>query len=374
MKSYILNGFLMLFLFSSWGIYRNYKRPDNLETGLYGDMNLSPDSANLALLPWQEMFTDNKLAQLIEYGLENNTDIRIAGLRIEQSEASLKAARLAFLPSLALSPQGGINQIGANSVNYTYSLPAAASWQIDVFGRLRNAKERSRMMVESSFAYRKAVRVGLISTIAAQYYTLAMLREQAEIVNNSVTLWAETVRTMRLFMEAGQYNDAAVSQAEANYNNVMASELNIKQQIREMENSLSVILGDTIHNIETSSLSTWKKTSLTEVGIPVQLLSMRPDVMQAEAMLAVAFYAANEARSQFYPDLSLGGRAGWANFAFDVTNPGQVMWETLASLTQPVFQNGRIRAHFTKTASQQEEDKIKFRQTLLNEGMESKNT
>ena len=137
----------MLFLFSSCGIYSKYKRPDNLETGLYGDMNLSPDAANLALLPWQEMFADNKLAQLIEYGLENNTDIRIAGLRIEQSEASLKAARLAFLPSLALSPQGSINQIGANSVNYTYSLPAAASWQLAVFGRLRKATERSRMMV-----------------------------------------------------------------------------------------------------------------------------------------------------------------------------------------------------------------------------------
>ena len=370
----IIITFALLLSLSSCGLYKNYATPDEIDAAdIYGDIAPSVDSTNLALLPWQSLFTDVQLQQLIAYGLQNNTDMRIAKLRIEQAEASLKAAKLAFLPSLALSPQGGAGQFGGGSIDYTYTLPATASWQIDLFGRLRNAKERSKVMVESSKAYQKGVTVELIATIATQYYTLAMLREQAVITEQSAALWAETLRTMQLLMEAGQYNDAGVSQAEASYNRVKAAEAGIKQQIREMENSLSVLLGDKVHVVETNNIASWSKPEVVEVGIPLQLLAMRPDVIQAELALATAFYTTNEARAEFYPNLVLGGSAGWSNVAGVITNPGKFLWDALASFTQPIFQNGRLRAQFKIAQSQQEEAKLQFQQTLLHAGAEVNN-
>ena len=323
-------------ILSSCGIYRKYPRAtDVVSEDLYGDIKLSEDSVSMAMMSWQEIFVDEKLRCLIEQGLDNNTDIRIAKLRIGQTEVSLKAARLAFLPSLSVTPQGSSSQFGSNATSYTYSLPLTASWQIDIFGRLRNAKERAKVAVESSYAYQKAVQSELIATIALQYYTLAMLREQEQVVEKSAELWSETIRTMRLLMEAGQYNDAAVSQAEASYNSVLGANLDIKQQINEVENSLSVLLGDAVHSVETNSLSNWQNPQALQVGIPLQLLSMRPDVIQAELALASAFYATAEARSEFYPSLTLGGSVGWSNVAGVVTSPGKFLWDALASLTQP---------------------------------------
>ena len=371
---YTITMTLLLLSMSSCGIYTKYSAQTELDNNdIYGDIQLSADSANLAMLSWKELFTDEKLQELIEFGLNNNRDAQVALLRIDQAEASLKAAKLSFLPSFAVTPQGNANQFGSNSISYTYSVPLSASWQIDAFGRLRNAKERAKVLVENSYVYQRGIQAGLIATIATQYYTLSMLREQAVIIDESANIWSETYRAMQLLKEAGQYSDAAVSQAEANYNSILASKVEIRQQIKEMENSLSVILGESIRSIETNSLTSWTNPKLIEVGIPVQLLSMRPDVMQAELALAAAFYTTNEARSEFYPNLMLSGSIGWSNVAGIVSNPGKLVWDVLASLTQPVFQNGRLRAQYKIAKSQQEEAKLNFRQLLLEAGAEVNN-
>ena len=371
---YTITMTLLRLAMSSCGIYTKYSAQTELDNNdIYGDIQLSADSDNLAMLPWKELFSDEKLQELIELGLNNNRDAQVALLRIDQAEASLKAAKLSFLPSFAVTPQGNANQFGSNSISYTYSVPLSASWQIDAFGRLRNAKERAKVLVENSYVYQRGIQAGLIATIATQYYTLSMLREQAVIIDESANIWSETYRAMQLLKEAGQYSDAAVSQAEANYNSILASKVEIRQQIKEMENSLSVILGESIRSIETNSLTSWTNPKLIEVGIPVQLLSMRPDVMQAELALAAAFYTTNEARSEFYPNLMLSGSIGWSNVAGIVSNPGKLVWDALASLIQPVFQNGRLRAQYKIAKSQQEEAKLNFRQLLLEAGAEVNN-
>ena len=371
---YTITMTLLLLSMSSCGIYTKYSAQTELDNNdIYGNIQLSADSDNLAMLPWKELFSDEKLQELIELGLNNNRDAQVALLRIDQAEASLKAAKLSFLPSFAVTPQGNANQFGSNSISYTYSVPLSASWQIDAFGRLRNAKERAKVLVENSYVYQRGIQAGLIATIATQYYTISMLREQAVIIDESANIWSETYRAMQLLKEAGQYSDAAVSQAEANYNSILASKVEIRQQIKEMENSLSVILGESIRSIETNSLTSWTNPKLIEVGIPVQLLSMRPDVMQAELALAAAFYTTNEARSEFYPNLMLSGSIGWSNIAGIVSNPGKLVWDALASLTQPVFQNGRLRAQYKIAKSQQEEAKLNFRQLLLEAGTEVNN-
>ena len=373
----LLNHILLLsliFTLSSCGIYNSYVPTNELtDSKLYGDIELSAESSNLGLLHWKDLLTDNKLQELIERGLENNADLKIAHLRIEQAEATLTASKLAFLPSLALSPQGGIGSFGGNSTGETYALPITASWQVDIFGNLRNAKKRSKVLVERSRAYEQAIRVQLISTIAQQYYTLSMLREQEVVINETVALWQETLRVMRALMKAGRYNDADVAQAEASYNGILASQLEIGQQIHEVENLLSVIIGESIRDIATNPLHTWQQPQAIHIGVPLQLLSHRPDVQMAELNLAAAFYTTNEARSAFYPALTLSGSLGWTNVTGVITNPGKLLIDGLASLTQPLFTKGRLTAQLRIAKSQQEEAKINFGQTLLNAGMEVNN-
>ncbi len=369
----LLSIIIMAVLLCSCSVYKRYSRPDDLHTSdLYGDTVVS-DTVGFGQLPWRTVFPDRNLQTLIAQGLEHNSELRIAKLRIDQAEASLKVARLAFVPSLNFSPTGSASSFDGGRADLSYHVPIEASWQVDVFGRLRNAKERAKVLVESSRAYRQAVQTGLISSVASQYYSLSVLREQLAVLEQTKEVWSETVRAMRILMETGQYNDAAVSQAEANYNGVCASVSDYRQQIREMENALSVLLGDPVHGIETEAPEGWRGIDYILTGMPLMLLSQRPDVKQAELNLAAAFYATNEARSAFYPFITLGGSAGWTNVAGSISNPGKLLLEAIGSLTQPLFQNGRLRANLKIARAQQEEAKINFQQSLLNAGMEVNN-
>ena len=268
------------------------------------------------------------------------------------------------------SPQGGATQFGTNNVNYNYSLPVNASWQIDIFGKLRNAKEYSKVLLENSYTYKKAVKCELISSIASQYYTLAMLNEQKNIVLSSEKLWQETITTLNLLMEAGQYSIAAVSQAQANYNGVVSSLLDIEQQIKEVENSLNVTLNDTLKPIEAKSINDWENPTILDKGVPLNFISMRPDIEKAELDLASAFYLTAQARSNFYPSLVLSGSVGWSNFAGAITNPGKLIWDAIASITQPIFENGKIKAQYRISKLQQEEAKLNMQNTILRAGAE----
>lgn len=246
-------------ILTSCGIYTNYQRPDSVRTdGLYGSAEKTDgDTTNLGSLPWRDVFTDVRLQALIERGLRNNTDLGRAHLQVEQAEASLSAANLAFLPSFALAPQATLSGVDGAAPSQTYRLPLTASWQLDVFGSLRNARQRARTLLLASHAYRQAVQAQVVSGIATYYYTLAMLDEQLKISEETAANWQKNVETMRALMAAGRYNDAAVSQSEANWYSVSASVLSLRQQIRETENRLAVLLGDSIHAMERGEMDAW---------------------------------------------------------------------------------------------------------------------
>lgn len=365
---YIITFMLAGVLLSGCGIYRNYERPADINAeGLYGVE--TTDSTSLGDLSWREFFADTTLQALIEEGLANNTDLRVAELQITEAEAALRAARLAFLPNLSLSPQGSLEGFAWNGTTRAYTLPAMATWQVDVFGSLRNAKKRTQMQLEQSRAYRQAVQSHLISSIANYYYTLAMLDAQLQVSEETAESWKRGVDMTRALMEVGEETDAAVSQSEANYNDVCTQAVELKRQISEVENSFSSLLGRMPGSIQRGRLDSWKALDSISVGIPVQLLSRRPDVRQAEQALAAAFYATGEARAAFYPTLTLSGLLGWSNNGGQV-NPGNWIWQTLASLAQPIFQNGRLRAQLAISKARQEETKLAFRQALLDAGSE----
>ena len=353
-------------------IYRAYQRPELPETdSLFRQPVPVADTASLADLTWRELFTDPLLQRLIDSGLVNNSDLRIARLRVAEAEASLSAARLAYLPSLSLSPQGTINAPENAPATRTYDLAAAAEWEIDLFGKLLNEKRGAAATLAGQEAYRQAVETQLVATIANSYYTLLMLDRQLEISRSTSEIWAENVRVMKALKRAGQTTEMAVAQTVAEQAAVEGSVLTLEREINETENALCVLLGTTPRTIERSALGEQQFPDSLLTGVPLQLLSRRPDVRQSEAALAAAYYATNTARSAFYPSITLGGTAGWTNAAgAAITNPGQWLFTAVGSLVEPLFTRGRNRANLKIAQAQQEEALVNFRQSLLAAGAE----
>ena len=341
--------------------------PDNL----YGEEVAVDDTTNFGNVNWRELFTDPQLQALIEQGLQNNTDLRSAQLQIEEAEAALMSAKLAFLPSFALSPQGTISSFDGGKATKTYTLPVTASWELDIFGRLRNAKQQAKALYAQSKDYQQAVRTQLIAGIANVYYTLLMLDEQLAISQQTEDAWKETVASTRALMDAGLANEAATSQMEAAYYSVQTSILDLKEQINQVENSLALLLAETPRRYERGKLADQRLPEDVAVGVPMQMLSNRPDVRAAERSLEQAFYATNQARAAFYPSIVLSGSAGWTNSAGSmIVNPGKFLASAVGSLTQPLFNKGQIMAQYRIAKAQQEEASLSFQQALLNAGSE----
>ena len=357
---------------TSCGIYKNYQRPDVVTDGLYGTAETA-DSTTLGDISWQEMFTDPQLQALIDLALTNNTDLQSAQWRVKEAEATLKSAHLAYLPSFNFAPQGTISSFDNGAASKTYSIPVTASWQIDIFGGLTNAKRKAKALYLQSREYQQAVRTQLIASVANLYYTLLMLDSQYEVTKETAAKWEESVCTMREMKAAGMTNEAGVAQYEGSYYGIVASLNDIEYSIRETENSLCSVLGEVPHEIVRGRLDEQQLPDNLAVGVPVQMLSNRPDIRQAEYSLMQSFYATNAARSALYPSITLSGSAGWTNNAGVITNPGKLLLSAAGSLLQPIFNANANRANLKIAKAQQEESKLAFQQALLNAGAEVNN-
>ena len=368
----IIIGLLLLTGLSGCHIYRTYERPElSGVDSLYRVPAMTEDTMSLADFSWKELFTDTVLQQLIEKGIANNTDLNIARLKVREAEALLTSSKLAYLPSVSLTPQGTIKSIEGNSPTKTYNLAASADWELDIFGRLTNAKREAKAVLEQSQAYKQAVQTQLIATIANSYYTLLMLDKQLDISKRTAEIWAENLRVMKALKKAGQTTEMAVAQIEASKLSVDASLLSLEQQITEVENSLSSLLGVVPQRIDRSTLDMQSFPDTLSVGVPLQLLQRRPDVRQSEAVLAEFFYTTNRAYSAFYPAITLSGSAGWTNAAGAIiSNPGEWLFSAVGALVQPLFNRGQNIANLRVAKARQEEALLTFRQTLLNAGTE----
>lgn len=374
-------------LLSSCSLFKNYERPAQISAdGIYGDA-LSGGGDGLGQLPWREVFTDPTLQSLIEQALSQNANMRQADLRIQEAQNNLKAARLAFFPSLAFAPSGTISgaidpynreeykQVMGNGASKTYSFPLSLNWQIDAFGTLRNTKKGREVAVENMKSVRQAVQTALVANVANLYYTLAMLDQQLAIATETTEKWEQTLKITRLLMEAGQANKAAVASTEANYWSIRTSTITLENNIRQVENALCSILGQTPGTIQRSKLTTFRLPETIVTGLPIALLSRRPDVQQAELALASAFYNKNIARAAFYPAITLSANGQFANSitGAGIVNPGGFILAAVASLAQPIFQNRRIRAAYKNSQAELEVATIGFQQTLIDAGIEVNN-
>ncbi|MDE5579615.1 MAG: TolC family protein [Alistipes sp.] len=352
------------------GIYKPYTRPEVRTDGLYGSAETT-DTATLGNIGWQEVFTDPQLQALIDEALANNTDMQAAYWRVRETEAALRSARLAYLPSFNFAPQGAVSSFDNGPAAKTYNIPITASWQFDIFNALTNAKRKSKALYLQSLEYRQAVRTQLIAGVANLYYTLLMLDSQQEVTRQTAEKWRRSVETMRSMKDAGMTTEAGVAQYEGTYYSIESSLRDIAHQIRQVENSLCSVLGRTPQPVERGRLDRQQLPERIVVGVPVQMLSNRPDVRASEFALMQAYYATAEARSALYPSITLSGAAGWTNSAGSmIVNPGKLLLNAAASLLQPLFNAGANRARIKIMKAQQEEAKLSFQQTLLNAGAE----
>ena len=361
-------------LMTGCSIYKPYSRPEVQTEGLYRDLEETRDTASIATLGWRNLFSDKNLQALIDKGLERNTDLRVAHTRVKAAEAVLMNARLSYLPSVVLTPDGSISGTEGAKAIKTYNLAASASWEIDLFGKVTNAKREALAALEGSRAYRQAVETQLIATIANSYYMLLMLDRQLIISEQTLITWKETEHSIEALKRAGKSNDAAVLQAKANRLALEASVVSIRKSIRETENGLSALLADTSHDIMRGALQKQQFPDTLSAGLPIQLLANRPDVRQAEWNLAQAYYATNAARSAFYPSLTLSGSTGWTNNVGGVVvNPGSWLFSAVGSLMQPLFNKGTNIANLRQAKARQEEALLLFQQSLLDAGKEVNN-
>lgn len=362
------------------GIYKKYERPEGIVTdGLYGDKFQTEDTASIADLGWRELFSDSLLQGLIDSALVRNTDLRTAALRVEQAQTALKIARLSYIPSFNFAPEGAVSGFdNFNTVNtgagWTYTVPVVASWELDVFGKKTNAKRQAQASADMACDYEQAVRTGLIAGVATQYYTLLMLDEQFRIASSTVDKFEESVRVMKAMVSAGMGNEVAVAQLEGAMFEVKAAVEDIKKAIDELENSLCMTLCQTPRAIERGQLSQASFPVELKTGVPVALLSRRPDVRAAENSLASAYYAVNIARADLYPSLSLSGVAGWTNnLGGAVMNPSGLLLNAAASLFQPIFNAGAMRGKVKIASADRQAAELAFQQTVLNAGAEVNN-
>ncbi|MBR7018112.1 MAG: efflux transporter outer membrane subunit [Prevotella sp.] len=368
-----------VFLLSSCGLYTKYERPDVNTDGLVRDplsvtdtLKVNTDE-NFGNMPWRSVFTDPQLQALIEQGLEKNADLLNAALNVKMVEEQLKVAKLAFVPGFSFTPQGTISSWDYGKATKSYSLPVSASWSVDLFGNLLNQKRSAQMALLATKDYQVVVKTNIISGIANLYYTLLMLDRQLEIVNDMQGLVKETWDKMKVMKETRTgYRSTAVQSAEANYYSVEAQKTDLKRQIREMENSLSLLIGQPAQTIARGRIENQSLPQNLATGVGIQMLNNRADVHAAEMQLAQCFYDINTARSRFYPNITITGTGAFSN-SNGAVNPGKMLWSAVGSLVQPIFQHGQLIAGLKVAKIKYEQAYNTWQQSVLAAGSEVSN-
>lgn len=365
--SYIAVASVVMLGANSCGIYNRYSLPD--EGGAVADYRQAvaeTDTASLAYLGWQQVFTDPLLQGYISEALEKNVNLDNARLNVEMARAQLQGAKLSYFPSLAFNPNGGTASYGGSHMNWSYTLPLAANWEIDAFGKILNRKRGAKAGLEQAEAYRQAVRSQIICGVASTYYSLVLLHRQLELTKNTAAIWKDQVSTMELLKQAGATTEAAVVQSRANYYNICSSIPELEQQITLVDNSLSVLLNTYPQEWRISDSLDLALPAEALGGVPMSYLATRPDVAAAERNLAVAYYAVNSARAAFYPSINISAQGGFTNsIGSMIVNPGKWFIQLAGSLTAPIFSRGQNIAQLKVAKAQQEQAMNNFESAVM---------
>ena len=382
MKQFIAFSILVLTL-SACGVTKKYTPPAIKTDSLYRE-NSTADTTTMANLPWQELFSDPILIALIQEGLQQNLDLKNAIQNIVQAQATLRQARLAFLPDLTASANAGRNKtseaglnfppgININTLTNSFQLQLNTTWEADIWGKLSSSKRAALADYLQTDAAKRAIQTRLIADIANSYYTLIAYDQQLAITELTLKKRIENVETLRALKEGAVVNGAAVVQSEANRYAAEVSIPDLKQDIRIMENTLSVLLARPPGPINRNKLTDQQLVTDLHLGVPAQLLANRPDVQAAEFAFRSAFENTNVARAMFYPSLTLSATGGFSNLELKNFFDHAIFYNLLGGMTQPIFARGTNRANLTRAQSQQIQALNNFQQSLLTAGQEVSN-
>jgi multidrug efflux system outer membrane protein len=374
----ILCVFVPLWLalfFAGCAVGPSYKRPPVKAPETFrGETDISTNS--FANLPWWQVFHDDTLQGLIRTALTNNYDLRIAVTRVEQARALAAQARAGFFPQLnyAATAARGQNVAGGNipsptgTIGNVFAADVNASWEIDLWGRIRRLNESARAQFLASEEARRDVMISLIAQVAQGYFQLLALDQQLEIARQSTNSFGESLKIFNQRLRGGTASILETSSAEALMDASAATIPELEQQIALQENQLSVLLGQNPGAIlrENTPL---KKQILPEVpaGLPSALLERRPDIREAEQQLRSANAEVGVAKANFFPQLNLTGLFGEVSPELSTfTSGGSVAWGIAAGLTGPLFHGGQLRAQYAQARAAREQFALQYQAAVLN--------
>ncbi|HEY4653424.1 MAG TPA: TolC family protein [Cyclobacteriaceae bacterium] len=371
---YILVISVQILSLQSCFVAKEYTRPAVVEESYFRTDSLARDSTTIADISWHQLFSDPYLTTHIERALENNIDIRIALQQIVAARAYFNQGKQGQLPTLNATGRVTYQELAGNSqfgsffdgAITQYELSGALSWEADIWGKIRSTKRAYEAAYLQSLAAHQAVKTELVASIAAMYFQLLALDEQQRITEEAIANRESSVETTRALKEAGMVTEVAVKQTEAQLHSARALLVDLRLNIKLLENTMSILLGDAPHAIQRSNLDLQEFNQELSTGFPIQLLSHRPDVRAAEYGLINAFELTNVARSNFYPSLSISAGGGLQSLEFDnLFSVNSLFANVIGSLTQPVFNGRRVRTQYEVAQSQQEQAYLNFRGAIL---------
>ena len=369
-------------MFTGCGLYNKYENTVEEPANIFGsNVGETGGSNSLAQMSWREFFNDPLLQQRIEQVLANNTNLNAARIAVEKSEASLKMAKLAYLPSLYFMPQGTLASFDKSAFSKTYDLPLQLSMDVDLFGSITNKKRAAKAVLLQAQLSEEAIKANLISTTAQQYFMLLLLDRQLEILTLTDSLWNASLDTQKSLYENGKAYSTAVNQLESSYLSVKTQIVDTRRNIRATENAICKLLGITPQSVKRSH---WLATAqyhtssanqrmfdnrFLEIGVPAAMLEQRPDIRMANAAMEEAFYNTQAARAAFFPGITLTAQGGWTDsYGGMPVDPAKIFLNLVGSLTQPIFAKGKIKANYKINQLTEEDLQKKYVQTVIDAG------
>jgi multidrug efflux system outer membrane protein len=366
--------------FAGCAVGPNYKRPPvNAPQTFRGETEVSTNS--FASLPWWQVFHDDNLQSLIRLALTNNYDLRIAVTRVEQARAIAAEARSQFFPQLNYAGTAGQGQnVSGNSApsptgtsGRVYAADANASWEIDLWGRIRRLNESARAQFLASQEARRDVMISLITQVAQNYFQLLALDRQLEIARQSTNSFGESLKLFNDQLRGGVASKLETSSAEALMDSAAATIPELEQQVAMQENQLSVLLGQNPGAIlRGDSLLEDQLPPEVPAGLPSALLERRPDIREAEQQLRSANAQVGVAKADFFPQLNLTGLFGEvsSDLSTFTSGGGDIAWSIAAGLTGPIFHGGQLRAQYAQARAAREQFALQYQATVLNSFLE----
>jgi len=374
MLSKILTAASAFGLLTACMVGPNYSRPPVQTPTTYRDVSRNPQlqaqAASYADLPWWQVFQDPKLQDLIRTALKQNYDLQLATERINAARAQLAITRSALFPQV----EGSGNFSGGKEFNFQtkynfLTLAADATFQLDLFGRLRRATEAARAQLLATEAARQTVVLTIVSDVASDYFALLQLDLQLQITRGTVATQINSVRLTTRRLQYGVATKLDVLQAQQTLDTANAQIPDLERQIAQEEDGISILLGNYPQNVPRGRpLVEQPLPPEVPPGIPSSLIARRPDIREAEQNLIAANAEIGVAKAQFFPQISLTGSAGGAfgrSSAFSGLMSSQVaFWSYGAQVSQPIFTGGALRGNLHLAESQQNQALIGYKQSI----------